>query len=85
MWVLLSELYPLKYRGLAIGVIAFVNSLISSLVQLVFPWELATLGNSLTFFIFGMIALIGFFIMIKIVPETRGKSLEELEEEFVTN
>jgi len=85
MWVLLSELYPLKYRGLAIGVIAFVNSLISSLVQLVFPWELATLGNSLTFFIFGLIALIGFFIMIKIVPETRGKSLEELEEEFVTN
>jgi MFS family permease len=85
MWVLLSELYPLKYRGLAIGVIAFVNSLISSLVQLVFPWELSTLGNSLTFFIFGMIALIGFFIMIKIVPETRGKSLEELEEEFVTN
>ena len=85
MWVLLSELYPLKYRGLAIGVIAFVNSLISSLVQLVFPWELATLGNSLTFFIFGMIALIGFFIMVKIVPETRGKSLEELEKEFVTN
>jgi len=85
MWVLLSELYPLKYRGLAIGVIAFVNSLISSLVQLVFPWELSTLGNSLTFFIFGMIALIGFFIMVKIVPETRGKSLEELEEEFVVN
>ena len=85
MWVLLSELYPLKYRGLAIGVIAFVNSLISSLVQLVFPWELSTLGNSLTFFIFGMIALIGFFIMLKIVPETRGKSLEELEKEFVTN
>ena len=57
----------------------------SSLVQLVFPWELSTLGNSLTFFIFGMIALIGFFIMVKIVPETRGKSLEELEKEFVTN
>ena len=45
----------------------------------------STLGNSLTFFIFGMIALIGFFIMIKVVPETRGKSLEELEEEFVTS
>ena len=45
MWVLLSELYPLKYRGLAIGVIAFINSLISSLVQLIFPWELSNLGN----------------------------------------
>ena len=83
MWVLLSELYPIKYRGLAIGVIAFINSLISSLVQLVFPWELSNLGNALTFFLFGAIALIGFFILLKVLPETKGKSLEELELEFV--
>jgi SP family arabinose:H+ symporter-like MFS transporter len=37
----------------------------------------------LTFFIFGFIALIGFFVMLKIVPETKGKSLEEIEREFV--
>lgn len=85
MWVLLSELYPLKYRGLAIGVIAFVNSLISSLVQLIFPWELSNLGNALTFFIFGAIALVGFFILLKILPETKGKSLEELEMELVVD
>ncbi|WP_439131281.1 sugar porter family MFS transporter [Polaribacter sp.] len=85
MWVLLSELYPLKYRGLAIGVIAFVNSLISSVVQLIFPWQLSNFGNALTFFIFGSIALIGFFIMIKILPETKGKSLEELETELIKN
>tara|TARA_B100000809_G_scaffold208721_1_gene211507 strand:+ start:2464 stop:4005 length:1542 start_codon:yes stop_codon:yes gene_type:complete len=83
MWVLLSELYPIKYRGLAIGVIAFVNSLISSLVQLVFPWELSNLGNALSFFLFGAVALVGFFIFLKILPETKGKSLEELELEFV--
>jgi SP family arabinose:H+ symporter-like MFS transporter len=83
MWVLLSELYPIKYRGLAIGVIAFINSLISSLVQLVFPWELSNLGNALSFFLFGAVAFIGFFIMLKILPETKGKSLEELELEFV--
>lgn len=85
MWVLLSELYPIKYRGLAIGVIAFVNSLISSLVQLIFPWELSNLGNALSFFIFGVIALIGFFILIKILPETKGKSLEQLEKELIRN
>ena len=85
MWVLLSELYPIKYRGLAIGVIAFINSLISSLVQLVFPWELSNLGNALSFFIFGAIALVGFFILLKILPETKGKSLEELELEFIKN
>jgi MFS family permease len=85
MWVLLSELYPIKYRGLAIGVIAFINSLISSVVQLIFPWELSNLGNALTFFIFGIIALIGFFIFIKILPETKGKTLEELENELIKN
>ena len=83
MWVLLSELYPLKYRGIAIGVIAFVNSLISFFVQLIFPWELSNLGNALTFFIFGAIAFLGFFILLKILPETKGKSLEELEQELV--
>ena len=83
MWVLLSELYPIKYRGLAIGVIAFVNSLISSVVQLIFPWELSNLGNAMTFFIFGTIAFVGFFVLIKILPETKGKSLEELETELL--
>ena len=83
MWVLLSELFPLKYRGLAIGSIAFVNSFISSVVQLVFPWELSNLGNSLTFLIFGIIAFIGFFVMVKILPETKGKSLEELEKMLI--
>jgi sugar porter (SP) family MFS transporter len=83
MWVLLSELYPIKYRGLAIGIIAFINSLISSLVQLVFPWELSNLGNALTFFLFGAVAFIGFFMLLKILPETKGKSLEELELKFV--
>jgi len=85
MWVLLSELYPIKYRGLAIGVIAFINSLISSLVQLVFPWELSNLGNALTFFLFGAVAFIGFFVLLKILPETKGKSLEELELELIKN
>lgn len=83
MWVLLSELYPIKYRGAAIGVIGFVNSFTSWIVQQVFPWELSNLGNALSFLIFGLIALVGFFILLKILPETKGKSLEELEAELV--
>jgi sugar porter (SP) family MFS transporter len=85
MWVLLSELFPLKYRGMAIGVIGFVNSFVSWLVQQIFPWELSNLGNALTFAIFGFIALFGFIILFKILPETKGKSLEELERELVKN
>ena len=79
MWVLLSELFPLKYRGLAIGTIAFVNSFISSIVQLIFPWELSNLGSSTTFLIYGIFAFFGLVFIVSKVPETKGKSLEELE------
>jgi MFS family permease len=83
MWVLLSELYPNKYRGIAIGVIGFINSFVSWLIQQIFPWELSTLGNALTFLIFGIIASLGFFILLKILPETKGKSLEQIELDLV--
>ncbi|MEN2416351.1 sugar porter family MFS transporter [Flavobacterium mesophilum] len=83
MWVMLSELYPNRYRGLAIGVIGFVNGFVSWIVQQVFPWELSNLGNAISFSIFGGIALIGFFVLYKILPETKGKSLEQIELDFV--
>ena len=83
MWVMLSELYPNKYRGLAIGVIGFVTSFSTWLVQQIFPWELSNLGAATTFMIFGLIGLFGFFLLYKVLPETKGKSLEELELELV--
>ncbi len=83
MWVMLSELYPNRYRGLAIGFIGFINGLASWLVSQIFPWELSNLGNALSFYLFGGIALLGFLILIKILPETKGKSLEQIEAEFV--
>ncbi|MDB4726598.1 sugar porter family MFS transporter, partial [bacterium] len=49
----------------------------------VFPWELSNLGNSTTFYIFGGFALVGFFLLFKILPETKGKTLEQLESELV--
>ena len=79
MWVMLSEIFPNKYRGLAIGVIGFINSFSSWLVQQIFPWEISNLGSALTFFIYGIIATIGVIIFIKILPETKGKSLEDIE------
>lgn len=83
MWVMLSELFPNRIRALAIGFIGFINSFASWVVQQVFPWELSNLGNALTFFIYAMLAVIGFFIFLKILPETKGKTLEELEAELV--
>ena len=83
MWVMLSELYPNRIRGLAIGCIGFVNSFTSWLVTYIFPWELTNLGNAGSFLIFGVIASVGFFILLKSLPETKGKSLEQIEAEFI--
>jgi sugar porter (SP) family MFS transporter len=79
MWVLFSELFPNRVRGLAISFVGFVNSAVSFLVQLVFPWELANFGSALTFLIYGLFGLLGLIFVLIVVPETKGRSLEELE------
>jgi sugar porter (SP) family MFS transporter len=79
MWVLFSELFPNRIRGVAISFVGFINSAVSFLVQLVFPWELSRLGTTLTFLIFGLFAFFGLILIIKLLPETKGKSLEQLE------
>jgi sugar porter (SP) family MFS transporter len=79
MWVLFSELFPNKIRGIAISFVGFINSAVSFVVQLVFPWELEKLGSTLTFLLYGIFALIGLVFIMKLLPETKGKSLEELE------
>ena len=81
--VLFSELFPNRIRGVAISFVGLINSAVSFLVQLVFPWELSTLGNAGTFLLYGIFAVIGLMIIIKLLPETKGKSLEELEEVLV--
>jgi len=83
MWVLFSELFPNKVRGLAISFVGLINSGVSFVVQLVFPWELQNIGNSGTFLIYGIFAMVGLVIVMRILPETKGKSLEELEEQLV--
>jgi sugar porter (SP) family MFS transporter len=79
MWVLFSELFPNKIRGIAISFVGFINSAVSFVVQLVFPWELEKFGSTLTFLLYGIFALIGLVFIMKLLPETKGKSLEELE------
>lgn len=83
MWVMLSELFPNRVRALAISAIGFVNSAVSWFVQFVFPWELTNLGNAITYLIYGLFALVGLIILWRILPETKGKSLEQIENEFV--
>jgi len=85
MWVLFSELFPNRVRGLAISFAGFINSGISFLVQLVFPWELANLGNSATFLIYGVFGAVALVVLAIYLPETKGKTLEDLEKILVKN
>lgn len=75
-WVFLSEIFPGAVRGAAIGLVAFVNGLVSFLVQLFFPIELAQLGAAVTFAIYGATAALFFIAIAALLPETRGRQLE---------
>jgi sugar porter (SP) family MFS transporter len=79
MWVLFSEIFPNRIRGVAISFVGFINSGVSFLVQLIFPWELSTIGSSATFLVYGIFAVIGLVFILALLPETKNKSLEELE------
>ncbi|MEO0998789.1 MAG: MFS transporter, partial [Pseudomonadota bacterium] len=79
MWVLFSEIFPNRVRGVAIGATVVFNSAASFAVQFLFPWELANLGNAMTFYIFAGLGVIGIVLIGWLLPETKGKSLEELE------
>ncbi|NNE46113.1 MAG: sugar porter family MFS transporter [Rhodothermales bacterium] len=85
MWVLFSELFPNRIRGLAISFVGLINSAVSFIVQLVFPWELANFGSAMTFLIYGLFAAVGLVFIMLVLPETKGRSLEELESILVKN
>ena len=83
MWVLLSEIFPNRVRALGISCVGLVNSTVCFFSQLVFPWQMANLGGAKTFLLYGSFAVLGVFMLARILPETRGRSLEELEESLV--
>ena len=83
-WVLLSELYPNQFRAKAISIAGFFNGLASFIVPLLFPWELENIGEAATFFIFAAIAFVGFLFILCKIPETKGKSLEEIQAALIT-
>lgn len=82
MWVVLSEIFPNHLRGVAMAVVGFVNAGVSFGVQFLFPWELANLGTAGTFFLYAAFGVIFFLLTAKILPETKGRTLEEIERQL---
>jgi sugar porter (SP) family MFS transporter len=82
-WVMVAEIFPNEQRALALSIVGFWNSLVSATVTLVFPWEIAHWGASGTFLGYGVLAVGALVFVLLLGPETRGKTLEEIERAFL--
>jgi sugar porter (SP) family MFS transporter len=84
VWVMLSEIFPLHIRGFAIGVSIFCLWIANALLGLFFPTLVASVGITGTFFMFGVVGILALIFIYTQVPETRGRTLEALEEDVTT-
>lgn len=85
VWVVLSEIFPTRIRGAAMAVSTFFLWVASFVLTYTFPILNETLHASGTFWIYGGICLAGFVFIRSRLPETKGKSLEEIEKELTTD
>ena len=83
MWIVISEIFPNKVRGIAMSIATFALWSACFILTYTFPILNKGLGAAGTFWLYGIICLLGgIFVTLK-VPETKGKSLEELEKELI--
>jgi len=78
-WLLIAEIYPLRIRGFAMGTATFINWGANLLMAMTFLTMLQHLGKSLIFWLYGAISIAAWIFAYYRVPETKGKSLEEIE------
>jgi SP family arabinose:H+ symporter-like MFS transporter len=82
-WVVLSEIFPNRIRGAAMSVATFALWAACFVLTYTFPLLNQLLKASGTFWLYGLICVLGFWFILKKLPETKGKSLEEIEHEFI--
>ena len=78
-WTLVSEIYPTRIRGRALSMVTVILWLSTYLVSQTYPILLKAIGPVYTFWVYGVMSFIGFVFVLKFVPETKGKTLEEIE------
>lgn len=82
-WIIMAEVFPTAIRGRAMSLSIFALWTACNIVALTFPCALATYGPSWTFWLFGITTPIAILFIITRVPETKGKSLEQIERQFI--
>lgn len=83
MWVLLSEIFPITVRGVAIPLFALISSLVNYVVQQFFPWQLANLGGASIFITYAVLVTLGLVVLLKTLPETKNMSIESIERKLM--
>jgi major inositol transporter-like SP family MFS transporter len=84
VWLLLSEIFPLAIRGFAMGIAVFVLWTVNAIISFAFPIVNEALGSTGTFVLFVAVNLISLVFVARTVPETKGRSLEQIENDFRT-
>jgi len=84
IWVLTPEIFPNRVRGRGASISTFTNWTTNAFSAFVFPWYVASLGMHAGFFTFGAICCVATVFFWKLVPETKGKSLEQIEEHWLS-
>lgn len=82
-WVLISELFPNRIRGIATSIAVLALWIANFVLSLTFPSLNASLGPAKTFWIYSGVCFIGALFIVFCVPETKGKTLEQIERELV--
>jgi MFS family permease len=81
-WLMISEIYPLRIRGTAMSVASIANWGSNFIVALMFPVLLAALGGATLFWLFAAIGIAAWIFIYFRVPETKNRTLEEIEASF---
>jgi sugar porter (SP) family MFS transporter len=81
-WLLIAEIYPLKVRGAAMSVATIANWAANFVVTISFLTLLSAIGGTGVFFLYAFLTLVALFYFNKMVPETKGRSLQEIEREL---
>lgn len=80
VWTMMGEMFPAKVRGLANGTAVFSLWIVNAIITVTFPYMMENWGGAATYGFYAVMNLVFGFILLKIMPETSGYSLEELEE-----
>lgn len=82
MWVMLAEIFSNAARGVGMGIAGLVNAIVSFVVQVLFPIQLTHIGSAGIFALYAAASAISGLLIFRLVPETRGRSLEALESDL---